>query len=337
MRWQDIKNDPKLKANLETRARILKAVRAFFDARGYHEMETPLMVARPGMEPHLDPFETELRTPAGEKNRVFLITSPEYSLKKLLAAGFTKIYQLGKCFRNGEDSGGRHNPEFTMLEWYRIGTDYRGIMDETEELIRFVAKESVGKEIAAGWERLSVKEAMMRHADIDLDAALTNKGILLGKAAELGHPLHVGTSWDDVFFTIFLNAVEPKLGIERPCFLYDYPVSMAALSKPAKDPRYAERFELYMGGLELANAFSELTDAAEQRRRLEEERELRKKLGKNDYGLDEEFLAALESMPEAGGISIGIDRLVMILLGETDIRRVLAFPTASLYTPKADI
>jgi lysyl-tRNA synthetase class 2 len=357
-RWQEFKESPRLRANLEARARILAAIRAFFDGRGYLEMETPLMVAHPGMEPYLDPFETELQMPGGRRYRGFLITSPEYSLKKLLAAGFERIYQLGRCFRNGEDSGGRHNPEFTMLEWYRVGTDYVGIMDETEELVRSVA-EAVGASLtpalsckesthlcpplkgeAGGvvregdkkWERLTVRDAMKRYAGVDLDAALDDKNILLAKAAELGHQLPPETPWDDAFFAVFLNAVEPKLGLERPTFLYEYPISMASLSRPsAKDPRYAERFELYVAGLELANAFSELTDADVQRQRLEEEHELRKRLGKTDYGLDEEFLDALRSMPAAGGISIGVDRLVMILLGETDIRQVQAFPADSLF------
>ena len=339
-RWQEIKRSSKLRSNLEARAKILAAIRKFFDDRGYLEMETPLLVAHPGMEPYLDPFETELRMPGGRQYRGFLITSPEYSLKKLLAAGFERIYQLGRCFRNGEDSGGRHNPEFTMLEWYRAGTDYVGIMDETEELVRSVAA-AVGalltpalsfREGDERWERLTVRDAMKRYAGVDLDAALDDKNILLAKAAKLGHALPPETPWDDAFFAVFLNAVEPKLGLERPTFLYDYPLSMASLSRPsAKDPRYAERFELYVAGLELANAFSELTDADVQRKRLEEEHDLRKRLGKTDYGLDEEFLDALRAMPAAGGISIGVDRLVMILLGETDIRQVQAFPADTLF------
>lgn len=335
-RWQDIKSNPKLRANLETRAKLLRAIRAFFDARGYVEMETPLVVAKPGMEPYLDPFETELLTPAGEKRRAFLITSPEYALKKLLAAGFPKIYQLGKCFRNAEDSGGRHNPEFTMLEWYRTGTDYLGIMDETEEMIKSVAKDVAGPvaPLAADvpWERLSVKEAFKRYADLDLDTAIQEVNVLIRMAQKMGHRMADFSSFDDAFFTVFLNAIEPKLGRGKPTFLYDYPLSMAALSKPSKkDPRYAERFELYVDGLELTNAFSELTDVDVQRQRLEEERELRKRLGKTDYSLDEDFIAALSEMPEAGGISLGVDRLLMLLTGTEDICDVIAFPTGTMF------
>lgn len=341
-RWKQLKKDASLRENLGKRAKILAAVRAFFDARGYVEVETPLVVAKPGMEPYLDPFETFVADPFGHRWDAFLITSPEYAMKKLLAAGFTRIYQLGKCFRNGEAFEGRHNPEFTMLEWYQAGADYVGIMDETEALVKEVAQKTMGRSVFAwkgkeidlgqSWERLTVKEAMRTYTDIDLDAALEDKKILTAAAAKLGHVLPADVSWDDAFFSVFLNAVEPNLGLERPTFLREYPVSMAALSKvSARDPRYAERFELYIGGLELANAYTELTDAAEQRSRLEEEQALRRKLGRAEYGLDQEFLDAVTAMPEAGGISIGIDRLAMLLLGEEDIRRVLAFPAGAMF------
>lgn len=349
-RWKRLKEDAHLRENLAQRARIVAAVRAFFDARGYLEVETPLVVAKPGMEPHLEPFKTEVRDPFGNAYGAFLITSPEYAMKKLLAAGFAKIYQLAKCFRNGEAFEGRHNPEFTILEWYRTGVDYLGIMDETEALVKdvfrsvaelsgrtnpraFIVRRN-GREIDLGgdWERLTVKEAMRKYAEVDLDDALDDKKLLLDAAAKLGHVLPPDASWDDAFFSVFLNAAEPRLGADRPTFLYEYPVSMAALSKASsRDPRYAERFELYVGGLELANAFTELTDAKEQRKRLEEERALRRKLGRAEYDLDEDFLSALEAMPEAGGIALGIDRLMMLLLGEEDIRNVTAFPADSMF------
>lgn len=339
-RWKQLKDSPKLRSNLELRAKLLRSIRAFFDARGYVEMETPLLVAKPGMEPHLDPFETELRTPAGERHDAYLITSPEYAMKKLLAGGFSRIYQLGKCFRNGEGSGGRHNPEFTMLEWYRAGTDYLGLMDETEELMKTVAKEVDGPGATFAsempWERLSVKDAFAKYAGIDLDRAIADPMFQFEAAAsnQIMAPLS-GLSWEDRFFRVFLNDIEPHLGKERPVFLYDYPVSMAALSRPsARDPRYAERFELYIDGLELTNAFSELTDAAVQRKRFEEERALRHSLGKTDLGLDEEFLSSLAEMPEAGGISLGVDRLLMLLAGEKDIRNVIAFPSDGIFTEK---
>jgi lysyl-tRNA synthetase class 2 len=310
-RWKELKDNPKLRQNLEKRAAVIKAIRAFFDSRGYLEVETPIMVAKPGMEPHLEPFETETRDPKGNRHRSFLITSPEYAMKKLLVAGFPKIYQLTKCFRNGEDFGGRHNPEFTMLEWYRAGADYRDLMEETEELVA-AAGNAVGRTFAWPFERLSVETAFRKYADRD--------------ALELAED-------EPEYHQIFLNEIEPKLGEDRPTFLHDYPASMAALSRTAKDPRFAERFELYIDGLEIANAFSELTDAKEQKRRLEDEREFRRKLGRNPYDLDLDFIAALESgMPESAGIALGVDRLVMALLGEKDIGRTLAFPASGIYT-----
>ncbi len=342
-RWKQLKNDAHLRKNLELRAKIVAAIRAFFVSRGYLEVETPIVVAKPGMEPHLEPFQTEVKDPFGNAYGAFLITSPEYAMKKLLVAGFSKIYQLAKCFRNGEAFEGRHNPEFTMLEWYQAGTDYQGIMHETEALVKEVAQKALGKteiswrnetiDLGAPWERLTVREAMQKYAELDLDAALSDKNLLIASAAKLGHQLQPDVSWDDAFFSVFLNAVEPHLGKKHPTFLHEYPVSMAALSKvSARDSRYAERFELYIGGLELANAFTELTDAKEQRVRLEEECELRKKLGRTPYGPDEDFLTALEEgMPEAGGIALGVDRLVMLLLGEEDIRRVLAFPADAMF------
>lgn len=344
-RWKKLKESAHLRQNLQTRAKALAATRAFFDAQGYMEAETPIVVAKPGMEPHLDPFETSVADPFGNRYPAFLITSPEYAMKKLLVAGFPKIYQLAKCFRNGEAFEGRHNPEFTMLEWYRTGVDYAGIMDETEALVKHVAEKATFRtvierngriiDLAKPWERFTVREAMAKHAGIDLDAAMNDGKILRDKAAELDHVLPEGYSWDDAFFSVFLNAVEPHLGVERPTFLHEYPVSMAALSKAsARDPRYAERFELYIGGLEVANAFTELTDAKEQRKRLEVERTLRKSLGRSDYGPDEDFLAALEEgMPEAGGIALGFDRLLMVLLGEDDIRNVMAFPADTMFDP----
>lgn len=291
----------------------MKAIRRFFDARGYLEVETPILVSKPGMEPFLNPFRTEVRDPKGEAYDGHLITSPEYAMKQLLVAGFPKVFQLTKCFRNGEDFGGLHNPEFTMLEWYRAETDYLGIMDELEELVTVIA-ESIGRNVGAPFERLSVSEAFRKYADED--------ALALAKD-------------ESEFHHVFLNLIEPHLGKEVPTILYGYPASMAALSKvKTDDPRFAERFELYIDGIEIANAFTELTDAAEQRRRFEEERALRRELGKHDHGLDEDFLSALEEgMPEAGGIALGVDRLVMALLSEDDIRRVTTFPADGLFAP----
>jgi len=315
-RWKQLKESKKLRGNMEKRAKAVSRIRKFFDESGYLEVETPVLVSKPGMEPFLNPFRTEVVDPKGGKYNGHLITSPEFAMKSLLAAGFPKIYQMVKCFRNGENFGGLHNPEFTMLEWYRVGTDYVGIMDELEELITAltVPYTRLWNCAWAGkpFERISVAEAFEKYAGRD--------------ALELADD-------ESEFYKVFLNEIEPQLGKGAPTILYDYPAQMAALSKvKTDDPRFAERFELYMNGLEIANAFTELTDAAEQRRRFEEEREDRRRLGKHDYGFDEDFLSALEEgMPESGGIALGVDRLVMALLDEKDIRNVLAFPADSMF------
>lgn len=304
-RWKQLKEDNHIRENLKKRASIISGIRKFFDGKGYLEVETPLLVSKPGMEPFLSPFRTEVKDPKGNSYDGYLITSPEFAMKKLLVAGFPKIYQLGKCFRNGEDFGGLHNPEFTMLEWYRAGTDYKGIMDELEEMIN-----SLGVKKFGPWERLTVAEAFQKYAERDV--------------LELAND-------EQEFHHVFLNKIEPHLGKDVPTILYDYPAQMAALSKVKGE--WAERFELYIDGIEIANAFTELTDPKEQRRRFEEERAHRIKLGKHDHGLDEDFLLALEEgMPESGGIALGVDRLVMALLGVKDIREVVSFPADGLFT-----
>ena len=315
-RWKQIKESESLRNNLILRAKAISAIRSFFDSSGYLEVETPLLVALPGMEPFLDPFRTEVIDPKGEKFDGYLITSPEYSMKKLLVAGFTKIYQLGKCFRNNENFGGLHNPEFTMIEWYRTNADYKDLMNELEEMVIFVGK-ALGVSVPARWERISITDAFRKYASRDV-LELVND--------------------EEEFHHVFLNKIEPKLGKSSPTIIYDYPIQMASLSKVKRDdPRYAERFELYIDGIEIANAFTELTDPKEQRKRFENERELRKKLSKHNYGIDEDFLAALEEgMPESTGIALGVDRLLMALLGEREIRNLIAFPADGIFTVQSE-
>jgi lysyl-tRNA synthetase class 2 len=252
-------------------------------------------------------------------------------MKRLLAAGMPRIFQLARVFRNGEVSR-THNPEFTMLELYRAGTDYAGVMADLERLVEACARALSpdgrpraargGRELdlAAPFERLTVEEAFRRHAGIDLRAC----GGDAARLAEAGPP---GEAFDDVFFRVMLDAVEPRIGLDRPTYLVDWPASMAALSRVKRDdPAVAERFELYAGGLELANGFTELTDAAEQRRRFVDEQEQRRRLGHRVYPLDEPFLEALGRMPDAGGVAVGFDRLLMLLTGAEAIEEVLLFP-----------
>jgi len=307
------------------RAQVLDLLRQWFRQEGFLEVETPLMVKHPGMEPHLDLFASEYLGKDGKVlDRRFLHTSPEYAMKKLLGSGFERIFQLTKVFRNGE-CGGAHNPEFTMLEWYRTNSDYVGMMDDTEAMIRFIADE-MGMEFAVDWRRMAVKEAFSEMTGVDLDAC-REESQLRAVVESKGYELKAEYDWDDLFFLVMLNEVEPKLKELGPVFLYDYPGTQAALAKKKDDdPFWAERFELYIDGVELCNAFTELVDPVEQRERLEEEQALRRKLGKEAYEIDEDFLEALETMPPSGGNALGIDRLVMVLLGKTSIREVLLFP-----------
>jgi elongation factor P--(R)-beta-lysine ligase len=329
------------------RVRLAAEIRRALGVLGYEEVETPTLVPAPGMEPHLDPFETPFLPEGGGAPRpLWLITSPEYAMKRLLADGFERVFQFSRVFRNGELSA-THNPEFTMLEFYRAGTDYRGIMGDLERLIESAARvlrpggatsvERGGRriELAASFERITVQEAFERHAGVDLVACEGSADRLraAGRAAGLDAGPD-GEPFEDAFFRLMLNAVEPRLGQERPTFLVDWPASMAALSKlKASDPRWAERFELYAGGLELANGFTELSDPVEQRARLVEEQALRRRLGRPPLPLDEPFLAALARMPDAGGVAVGFDRLLMLLTGAASIADVLLFPAVEFLAP----
>jgi len=325
--------------NARARARLAAEVRRGLGAMGYEEVETPCLVPAPGMEPHLDHFVAPFSAGPRRERPLWLHSSPEYAMKRLLADGWERIFQLARVFRNGELSE-THNPEFTMLEFYRAGTDYAGIMEDLERLVDGCARALLPRggarvergggslDLAAPFERLTMAEAFARHAGVDLAACGGDAGRLRDAAREAGHdPGPGGEPFDDVFFRIFLHAVEPRLGIERPVYVLDWPAPLAALSKVKRgDPRWAERFELYAGGLELANGYTELTDAAEQRRRLLEEQALRARLGRPVYPLDERFLEAVGRMPEAGGVAVGFDRLLMLLTGARSIEDVLLFP-----------
>lgn len=369
-RWEKIKNNQKLRNNLIWRGQIIRLIRQWFYDEGFVEIETPALVKLPGMEPYLNPFKTSLVDERGQQHDAYMITSPEYAMKKLLAAGFTKIFQICKCFRNSEPFGGLHNPEFTMLEWYRTGANYLDLMDDTEKLIKYLLgylnqnKKSKIKnkkyilkikdadiDLSLSWERLPMKDAFWKFCKLDLNELLTLESITRA-AKKRGYKIEHDWRYEDVFFKIFLNEIEPHLGKSRPVFLYDYPAQLAALAKlkdgvqspSATKPRtvtspqgggsgaWAERFELYINSIEIANAFSELTDAKEQRQRLKEERALRQAQGRTIYDLDKDFLAAVGQMPESAGIALGIDRLIMMLLDAKSIEEVISFPASSLFS-----
>jgi elongation factor P--(R)-beta-lysine ligase len=327
---------------LEGRGRMLAAVRRFFAERGFVEVDTPALQASPGLEPHLKAFGTLWHDPRdGSASPRYLQTSPEFAMKKLLVAGLPRIWQLAHAFRDGERSA-THHPEFAMLEWYRAGAAWRDLIADCEALLRLCQMAADAEALLwrgrradarRPFERLSVAEAFARHAGIDILATapdpLRPDLLLLEIAARAaGIEPHPGDDWEALYFRIFLDRIEPNLGLGAPTVLWGYPASMAALARrDAQDPRLAERFELYVCGLELANAFGELTDAAEQRARFRADQAKRMALYGNAYPIDEDFLAALEyGMPPAAGIALGFDRLVMLATGADDIEDVLWAP-----------
>lgn len=314
---------------LRRRAQLAAAVRAFFVARRYMEVETPYAVATPGEEVHLATFATERVSPTGERRALRLHTSPEFAMKKLLAGGVGPCFQLARVWRNGEGSD-LHAPEFTMLEWYRPGATMDDLIAETTALLRATLPprlECRGIACAlAEPERLTVAEAFARHVGADLLATLDDASAL---AAQAGTRLRPGEDWEDLFFRLLLERVEPAIGRGRPTYLTHWPAAQAALARrdPA-DPRVAERFELFACGMELANAFVELTDPVEQRARFEADRARRHALyGGPDWPMDEDFLAALaHGLPPCAGIALGFDRLAMLAGGAARIDQVLWLP-----------
>lgn len=289
---------------IEQRAEIIRLVRNYLDTNSYLEVDTPLRVRSPGTDVHLEAFETEDR---------YLITSPEFYMKRLLAAGFDRIYQICRCFRKGERTP-LHNPEFCMLEFYCAGMNLEGMMRQLEEMIWMVAKETkkrtvkfneISCSLEPPWQRITVEEAFFQFAGWS--------------------PVQ---SYDENrFYFDLVDKVERQLGTPKPTLLYHYPAELAMLSKISKDnPRVARRFELYISSVEIANAFEELTDAAEQRRRFEKDLNIRRNLSKQLYPIDEEFLNAIPSVPPCSGIAIGLDRLAMLLSGSENIINMIAFP-----------
>ncbi|WP_041039748.1 EF-P lysine aminoacylase EpmA [Paramagnetospirillum magnetotacticum] len=332
------------RANLDLRSRAVNATRAFFAARGFAEVETPCLQVSPGLEPHLKAFATALTDPYGGPDRpLYLHTSPEFAMKKLLVAGMPRLYQLAKVFRNAERSA-THHPEFTMLEWYRAGASLDDLMDDTEALVQECARAAGTKLLRredkdcdpfVPWRRLSVAEAFGEYAHMDVlatapDPTSPDRSALAAEATRIGISVSPSDTWEDIFFKVMLDRIEPHLGFDRPVILHSYPVSMAALSRPSPaDPRVAERFEAYALGVELCNAFGELTDAAEQRRRFTADMDLKERLYGERYPLDEDFLAALDlGMPDSAGIALGFDRLVMLLAGAQSIDEILWAPVA---------
>lgn len=316
------------------RSRVEAGIREFFGARDFLETRTPLLVPSPGMETHIRPFEVRAWAKSENEPQRFLPTSPEFAMKRLLVGGLERIFQISPAFRD-EPRSPHHRPEFTMLEWYRAYAGYEEIMRDTEELVEHLAREICGKpsisfegreiSVAAPWPRLRVRDLFSEHAGVDLVAASTPEA-LSEECRRLGLNPSPSDTWDDLYFRIWLNVIEPRLPSDRAVLVTRYPASQAALSVIDSDPdgsRWARRFEAYAGGLELGNAFEELTDPVEQRRRFVQDMQARARAYGDEFPpspIDEGFLAALEEgMPPAGGIAMGVDRLVMLVAGESEI------------------
>ncbi|MBD2747879.1 EF-P lysine aminoacylase GenX [Microvirga sp. BT688] len=322
------------------RNQIQAALRGFFAARDFVEVDTATLQTSPGNEAHLHAFATEAIGLDGSRAPLYLHTSPEFACKKLLAAGEPRIACFAHVYRNRE-RGPLHHPEFTMVEWYRAGESYETLITDCGEILGLAAKTAGTRTLTYRGretdpfqepERLSVAEAFERFAGIDLLASIdrngeTDRNRLAASLREAGLRVAEDDTWADLFSRVIVERVEPNLGLGRATILDEYPVAEAALARPtARDPRVAERFELYACGVELANAFGELTDAAEQRRRFEGEMAEKMRVYGESYPVDEDFLAALAQMPEASGIALGFDRLVMLATGASRIEQVLWAP-----------
>lgn len=305
---------------LNHRWTVLRSLREFFWSQKFIEVETPIVVRLPGQEPYLNPVPVTLHDEQNQSHQFYLHTSPEYAMKKLLASGYEKIFTITKAFRDYESFGGLHQPEFSMIEWYRTNATMHDLMDDIEGLLHRLSESSLKKITSV--ERVSMADLWKQTIDVSLDRYLTQES-MCALCVEKGYTPAADESYDDLFYRIFLNEIEPTLQERGTVLVHTYPAPMAALAKLTPDKQYAERCELYINGIEIANGFSELTDPAEQRTRFVAEQAERRKLGKVVYPIDEELLEALDTIDTAAGIALGIDRLVMALTGAKTIEEVL--------------
>ena len=341
--WWHRQNHEDIRPFLIARGKIQTAIRAWFVAEGFIEVDTAILQTSPGNEAHLHAFKTNWRDEATQRETpLYLHTSPEFACKKLLAAGETKIFTFAKVFRNRE-RGPLHHPEFTMLEWYRAGESYATVMADCESLLKTAAKAADrwdwhfrGRncDIRQSRQQTTLHQAFQQFAGINLDACFNGNAVDLDamrrEVATIGMRIAADDTWSDLFSRVLAEKIEPRLGLLRPEILSEYPTHEAALARPtAHDPRVAERFELYVCGVELANAFGELTDASEQRRRFDAEMAEKQRLYGERYPIDEDFLQALAQMPPASGAALGFDRLVMLATGAERIEQVLWTPVAT--------
>ncbi len=317
---------------LQQKRQLINLIRKFFTKMGFVEIETPLLVSSPGMEVHLHSFTTKYVQHDGLEKTFHLPTSPEFSIKRALGDGFEKVFEIARVFRNQGELGSQHHPEFNMLEWYRPGS-YTEIMDDVENLLLYLNELFDVPYLKQGFtwgevKRTSIQNCFLIYAKLDLQKGIKDAGYWRAEAATaLDESIPEDDSFEDIFFRIWLKLIEPRLGINQPEIVYDYPASMAALSKlKAPENIWAERFELYICGLEIGNAFSELTDSSEQLMRFEDANRERETLGYPPHPIDFDFVESVGKMPPTGGIAIGVERLLMALTGETDIRQFFLHP-----------
>jgi len=334
--WQRLLNNDLKWKTFKKRAELMQAVRSFFIHRGYLEIDPPIASPWPSLDSNIDSVKVKIHDMNGNPSELFLHTSPEHAMKKLLAAGSGDIFFLGKVFRDSEITD-LHNPEFTMAEWYKNGASYNEIMDETEDLIIYCAERVTGSlnisyqgesiDLSSPWGRISVKELFDDKAGIDIDKCMSLNSIREA-AAKTSVFFKDDDDWDTIFFRIFMEKIEPELGFKRPCFVTDYPAKNPLMAKlKDSDPNYVERAELFIAGIELANGYTELTDGNELLKRFRKEQELRP----DNLPIDTDLIKALNTgMPECSGIALGIDRLLMLLLDKKSINDVILFPTKEM-------
>ncbi len=332
--WQKGVTDPHRVKLLKQKAVLTKVTRDFFDKEGFTEVFTPILNAVPSMEPFLDPIKT---------SQGWLITSPEYNIKKILASGIGDIFEITKSFRGQEENSPYHNTEFTILEWYRVFADYTKVMEDLERFV-LALNHSLGKStvlkfnghhinLKSPWPKLKVNDAFKKWARIDLNKCQTVSQFKREvKKARLNIDTKKINDWNDLFYSVFLNYLEPNFPKNKPLIIYDYPLPQSALAKrKAKNSFWTERFEFYLGEVEIGNCFSELTDGDEQQKRFRGEQKIRKDLGKEVFPIDMDLIEALKvGLPPTSGIAIGLDRLFMLLLGLSDLQEYLDFPTSQI-------
>ncbi len=360
--WQQLKSHPQLFNRFFLREKVLRAIREYFYQQQVHETEVPILAPALPAESYLEVFETTLLTRLRKKYPAYLTTSPEMFLKKLLVAGVGNCYTLTRSFRNTEYMSQSHNSEFTILEWYRVDADYKHLMKDVEELFVFIHKEiqqnsniipaeagihsnrsrikpemtllyqNQAIDLSPPWERISMVEAFAKFARVDL-LKILDEGGMRNIAMAKGYSIHNAT-WEELFNQIFLNEVAAKFPQDRPIIIYDYPIQLAALAAKPKnsDPRFAQRFEIYIGDIELADGCTELTDIKEQEKRFAKEKKKIRKQGNKLPTVDHEFIEALKlGLPNCAGIALGVDRLIMLLADVPQIQDTLYFPASQLW------